>query len=71
MKNLSVLALIKNLCHVLEEGVSSMINGVNGQIGQYVVMIAKSLGLDNAQIEALTVKVPELKLIVVRMDIVK
>ena len=59
MKNLSVLALIKNLCHVLEEGVSSMINGVNGQIGQYVVMIVKGLGLDNAQMEAPTVKVQE------------
>ena len=59
MKNLSVLALIKNLCHVLEECVSSMINGVNGQIGQFVAMIAKSLGSDNVQMEALTVKVPE------------
>ena len=59
MKNLIVLALIKNLCHALEEGVSSMINGVNGQLGQYVVMIAKSLGSGNVQMEALTVKVPE------------
>ena len=48
-----------------------MINGMSGQLGQFVVLTVKSLGLDNAQIEALTVKVPELKLIVVRMDIVK
>ena len=59
MENLNVLALIKNLYHALEEGVSSMINGVNGQIGQYVVMIVKGLGLDNAQMEAPTVKVQE------------
>ena len=54
-----MLVLIKNLCHVLEEGVSSMINGVNGQIGQFVVMIVKSLGSDNVQMEAPTVKVQE------------
>ena len=52
-----MLVLIKNLCHALVVVVSSMINGVYGQIGQFVVKIVKSLGSDNVQMEALTVKV--------------
>ena len=71
MENLYVLVLIKNLCHVLEVVVSTKINGVNGQIGQYVALIVRSLGSDNVQMKVLTVKVPELRLKVVQMDIVK
>ena len=48
-----------------------MINGVTGQLGQFVVMIVRSLGSDNVQMKVLTVKVPELRLKVVQMDIVK